>query len=297
MVNEFLQTNIQCVNDYLHDYMNRMEEFVPDKLKEAMEYSLFAGGKRLRPILLLEISKTFGDDITSSIPLACGLELIHTYSLVHDDLPAMDNDDYRRGKLTNHKVFGEDMAILAGDALLNYAFEIMINSSLQLTGDKQKNYLRALQEIAAASGTRGMITGQVADIMNIESNADVAILDFINNYKTGQLIKASVLAGALAQGVSSEVLEELSAYSQKIGLAFQIVDDILDVVGDEKKIGKNLHSDEKNSKKTYVNIYGIEKCKAIVDGLRKEALEHLSNCGVKNENIVELTKFICKRDY
>jgi geranylgeranyl diphosphate synthase type II len=297
MVNEFLQKSMENVNGYLHIYMDQLEEYVPQKLKEAMEYSLFAGGKRLRPILLLEISKTFGNNIENSIPLACGIEMIHTYSLIHDDLPPMDNDDYRRGKLTNHKVFGEDIAILAGDALLNYALEIMIDHSMRLSGENQKYYLKAVREIAKASGVGGMITGQVADIMNVQCDDDIATLEFINHYKTGQLIKASVLAGALVQGVSNKVIEELTSYSKKIGLAFQIVDDILDVVGDEKKMGKNLHSDEKNNKKTYVDIYGIQTSKSIVDDLRKKALEHLSVCGVENENIIELTKFICGRDH
>jgi len=297
MINEFLQKNMESVNNYLHDYMDQLEDCVPLKLKEAMEYSLFAGGKRLRPILLLEMSKTFGNNIEDSIPLACGIEMIHTYSLIHDDLPAMDNDDYRRGKLTNHKVYGEDIAILAGDAFLNYAFEIMIDHSINLSGNKQKDYLRAVKEITKASGVGGMITGQVADIMNIGCDVDVATLEFINYYKTGQLINASVLAGATVQGVSNEVIEELTNYSKKIGLAFQIVDDILDVVGDQKKIGKNLHSDEKNNKRTYVDIYGTQRCKIIVGDLRKEALEHLNVSGIENNNIIELTKFICGRDY
>ncbi|MPW25163.1 polyprenyl synthetase family protein [Alkalibaculum sp. M08DMB] len=297
MIEEFLKYNISCVNNYLHSYMDELNENIPNKLKEAMEYSLFAGGKRLRPILLLEISNTFGQSMENSIPLACGIEMIHTYSLIHDDLPAMDNDDFRRGKLTNHKVFGEDIAILAGDALLNYGFEIMINHSVNLSGDNQKYYLKAIQEITTASGAAGMITGQVADILNVEDSENIEKLDFINNFKTGQLIKASVLSGAIVQGVSDKVIKELVDYSQKIGLAFQIVDDILDVVGDQKKIGKNLHSDEKNNKKTYVDIYGIQKSKSIVSSLMKEALNHLSECNIKNSNIIELTKFICGRDY
>ena len=288
---------MESVNNYLHNYMDQLEDCVPLKLKEAMEYSLFAGGKRLRPILLLEISKTFGNNIEDSIPLACAIEMIHTYSLIHDDLPAMDNDDYRRGKLTNHKVYGEDIAILAGDAFLNHAFEIMIDHSMNLSGNKQKYYLRAVKEIIQASGVGGMITGQVADIMNVECDGDVATLEFINYYKTGQLIKASVLGGAIVQGASNKMIEELISYSKKIGLAFQIVDDILDVIGDQKKIGKNLHSDEKNNKRTYVDIYGVKTCKTIVDDLRTEALEHLNVSGIENKNIIELTKFICGRDH
>lgn len=277
--------------------MRLLPQYVPEKLKEAMEYSLFAGGKRLRPIFLLEFSKSFGENIEKCIPLACAIEMIHTYSLVHDDLPAMDDDDYRRGKLTNHKVYGEDMAILAGDSLLSYAFEIMIHASLCLSGQEQINYLKAVKEIVGAAGPSGMITGQVADIFNGNESPNKETLDFINTYKTGALLRASILAGPIAQGASQDVIDELSEYSEKIGQAFQIIDDILDVIGEVEKIGKKIRSDEKNNKKTYVDLYGIEKSKEIVDQLIEEAFIHLKKCNVDNQNIVELTNFVCKREY
>lgn len=297
MIDDYLNSRIAEINNHLRNYMTLLPEYIPEKLKEAMEYSLFAGGKRLRPIFLLEFAKAFGENIESCIPLACAIEMIHTYSLVHDDLPAMDNDDYRRGKLTNHKVYGEDMAILAGDSLLNYAFEIMIDFSLSLAGQEQINYLKAVKEITTAAGPSGMITGQVADISNCNDKEKKETLDFINTYKTGALLKVSILAGPIAQGASQEIIDELSQYSEKIGQAFQIVDDILDVIGEQEKLGKQTRSDEKNNKKTYVALYGIEKSKEIVDILIQEALKHLENCHVDNRNIVELTNFVCKREY
>ncbi len=297
MIDDYLNSRIAEVNKNLKNYMNLLPHHIPGELKEAMEYSLFAGGKRLRPIFLLEFAKAFGENVENCIPLSCAIEMIHTYSLVHDDLPAMDNDDYRRGKLTNHKVYGEDMAILAGDALLNYAFEIMINASLNVSGQEQMQYLKAVKEITSAAGPSGMIAGQVADIANCNEGGKRETLDFINTYKTGALLKASILAGPIAQGTSQDIIEELSMYSEKIGEAFQIVDDILDVIGDQQKIGKQIHSDEKNNKKTYVGIYGIEKSKKIVDTLIQAAFGHLKNCHVDNQNIVELTNFVCKREY
>lgn len=289
----YLEKNIEVINEYLQKYIDGLPDHIPENLKSSISYSLFAGGKRIRPILLIEFSKTFGKDISSSIPLACAVEMIHTYSLIHDDLPAMDNDDYRRGKLTNHKVFGEDMAILTGDALLHYAFEIMLTHSTTMEG----NYVKAIGEIASASGVGGMVTGQVADMMNERENGQLYQLDFINFHKTGQLIKASVLSGAIVQGANEDVLRELREYSKKIGLAFQIVDDLLDVIGDEKKLGKKLHSDIKNHKKTYVDMYGIDKCKSIVEDLKRDAIYHLQACGADTVNTIGLTEFICRRDY
>ncbi|MFZ7120399.1 MAG: polyprenyl synthetase family protein [Eubacteriaceae bacterium] len=297
MDHNLFREKIRLINIYINEYMDKIDGSVPMKLKESMKYSIFAGGKRLRPILLLETAKGFNKNIDNAIPLACAIEMIHTYSLIHDDLPSMDNDDYRRGKLTNHKVYGEDIAILAGDALLNYSFEIMTDYAQCLSGELLKNYLRALKEISASSGTKGMITGQVADIMNDSSDINIEKLNFINNLKTGALIKASVISGAIVQGVDNEILNQLTYFSEKIGLAFQIVDDILDVVGDSSKIGKNIGSDEKNNKMTYVNYYGIEKSKIIVEQIMNEAIEYLNNSKIKNSFLFDLTEFICKRDY
>ncbi|MFZ7131089.1 MAG: polyprenyl synthetase family protein [Eubacteriales bacterium] len=297
MREDLLKYRVDEVNGYLDACLHKLKTNVPKTLLESIKYSLFAGGKRLRPILLLESAQIFSDHMENVIPLACGIEMIHTYSLIHDDLPAMDNDDYRRGKLTNHNVFGEDMAILAGDALLNYAYELMIEHALGLTGKSLTNYLKALFEISACSGTQGMIIGQVADILNQDTTVNKEMLDFINCHKTGALIKASVRAGATVHGCNPEILNHLTKYSEKIGLAFQIVDDVLDVIGDPNKIGKNTGSDEKNNKDTYIDYYGLQKSKEIIEELLNQALQHLKFCNIHDSLLMDLTYFICRRDF
>lgn len=294
---KLLDKQIDNVNNYLESYIDKLETNIPDRLLEAMRYSVFAGGKRLRPILLIETAKIFSNNICDAIPLACGIEMIHTYSLIHDDLPALDDDEYRRGKLTSHKVFGEDIAILAGDALLNYSYEIMIEHSLKLNNDILWNYVNALKEITICAGTKGMIRGQVADVLNENIQVDKELLDYININKTGALIRASVRSGALLYGCVGEKLNKITSFGENIGLAFQIVDDILDVIGDPDKIGKSTGSDEKNNKKTYVDYYGLIKSKEIVEELMNNALVCLSECGVNDSLLIDLTYFICKRDF
>lgn len=292
------EDNVQGINKYLKNYMDILADSIPIELYKAMEYSLFAGGKRLRPLLLIETARVFSDNIVDAIPLACGIEMIHTYSLIHDDLPAMDNDDYRRGKLTNHKVFGENIAILAGDALLNYAYEIMIGYTVELKNEsKIKQYIQGLMEITGASGTQGMIVGQVADILNDGNKIDKEKLDYINGNKTGALIRSAVRAGAIVNQCDSKRLIYLTKYSEILGLAFQIVDDILDVVGNPEKLGKNIGSDEKNKKSTYVDFFGLEESNIIVDELLKNALSNLEKCNIKDSILIDLAYFICKRDY
>ncbi|NTW72653.1 MAG: polyprenyl synthetase family protein, partial [Eubacteriaceae bacterium] len=219
---------------------------------------------------------------------------IHTYSLIHDDLPAMDNDDFRRGKPTNHKVYGEDIAILSGDGLLNYSFELMINN---IPEGNERNYIHGVKAIARAAGCFGMIGGQTDDIKNENSGISIERLDSINGRKTGALIKASLLAGGYFSGMSPESLSQLEKYSERIGLAFQIVDDILDIVGDQEKTGKKAGSDSVNEKTTYPMKYGVEKSREIVQELHQEALVFLENSGLKSEFLDELTSFICIRDY
>lgn len=272
------------------------EKEIPNVIIEAMNYSVSAGGKRLRPILLIEAAKCIGAEKNKVLPLACAMELIHTYSLIHDDLPAMDNDDYRRGKLTNHKVFGEGMAILAGDALLNYSFELMINNVPE-DNIELKNYVKAIQEITNAAGIKGMIGGQVKDLECEGKTMDLDSLHYIHTHKTGALIRASLRAGAIAAGATSDELTDLTIYGEKLGLAFQIVDDILDVIGDEKKLGKPIGSDNSNQKLTYASIYGIEKSKEMIDKLLDEALQIIKPFGSKSKFLGELGIFICKRDY
>ena len=230
-------------------------------LHEAMEYSLRAGGKRLRPVLLLASCELLGMEAREALPYACAIEYIHTYSLIHDDLPAMDNDDLRRGKPTNHKVFGEGMAVLAGDGLLSCAFEVMGKDMLLYFDDpvKLQRRVHASYEIAKGCGCRGMIGGQVADIESENKKCSKEMLDYIHLNKTAALISAAVQAGAALAGASLSQRQSLSNFSEALGLAFQIVDDYLDVCGDEQEMGKHTGSDEKKNKSTYPALYGIEE--------------------------------------
>lgn len=290
-----LNNYIREIDVYLKVFFPR-EEDIPRDIIEAMEYSIFAGGKRLRPILLIEGAKSIGGNIKRVLPLACALEMIHTYSLIHDDLPSMDNDDFRRGKPTNHKVFGEGMAILAGDGLLNYSYELMINN-IPKDIVEMKNYIEGMKEIARAAGIMGMIGGQVKDLEYEGKDMDIDTLHYIHSHKTGALIRASLRAGAIASGANNNELTALTIYGEKLGLAFQIVDDILDIIGNVAKLGKPIGSDKDNKKLTYPNIYGLEESKAIIDRLLSEALEAISIFGSKAKFLEELGVFICKRDY
>lgn len=291
------------LKEYIVDIDKELKNFLPNKqdipedILTSMEYSLFAGGKRIRPILLLESAKCIGGKKESVLPLACAMEMIHTYSLIHDDLPAMDDDDYRRGKPTNHKVFGEGLAVLTGDGLLNYSFELMINNVPEEDKKSIENYLEAIKEITKASGVYGMIGGQTKDLEWEGKELDLDTLKYIHSHKTGALITASLRAGAIAVGASKDSLNALTVFGEKIGLAFQIVDDILDVIGDEKKLGKKVGSDNKNHKLTYPSIYGLEKSKKMVNDILKEALEAIKIFGEKANFLGELAKFICIRDY
>lgn len=258
---------------------------------EAMNYSLLSGGKRLRPVLLLGAYELFKDNINEALPFACAMEMIHTYSLIHDDLPAMDNDDYRRGKLSNHKKFGEANAILAGDALLNKAFEIGLKAA---SGDNSENSLKALQIIAESSGTEGMIGGQVTDMEGkITSIED---LKYMYSLKTGAIIKSSVKAGALLAGASQEETKALEIYSEKIGIAFQIEDDILDVVSTQEKLGKAIGSDAANNKITYLTFKTINEAKNDVETFTQEAIESLSIFGDRAKYLIELANYLTKRE-
>ncbi|SHJ48920.1 polyprenyl synthetase family protein [Paramaledivibacter caminithermalis] len=263
---------------------------------EAMEYSIKAGGKRLRPVLLLEVCNILDGDIDYAMPFALAMEMIHTYSLIHDDLPAMDNDDYRRGKLTNHKVYGEGIAILAGDGLLNLAFETMLDS---INNDPKlcNRGIKAMQIISKASGINGMIGGQVVDLEWEGKKIDIETLDFIHKHKTSALIEASINAGAILGGAEENQYLELQNYGRCIGLAFQIVDDILDEIGDEEKLGKKVGSDKSNEKSTYPSLYGIEKSKEIVSGLIENSLKSLEIFKEKAEFLRSLAKYLEVRDH
>ncbi len=273
------------------------KEQIPQIIHESMRYSVFAGGKRLRPILSLAAGEAFGASSKEIMNTACVLELIHTYSLIHDDHPDLDNDDMRRGMATNHKVFGSAMAILAGDALLTHAFQVLSYEALrEEDSDKLKRRLQVNCEIAQAIGSRGMIGGQVVDILSEgEAEKDPNILRYIHAHKTGDLIRASVRSGALIGGASEEELFNITVYAEKIGIAFQITDDILDISGDQELLGKNIGSDEKNDKLTYPSIYGLEKSKEMAEKAVKDALMFLKKANINNYYLEELAKYILTR--
>ncbi|MGI6715022.1 MAG: polyprenyl synthetase family protein [Bacilli bacterium] len=265
----------------------------PDIIVSAMHYSLFAGGKRLRPILMRETMRALGKDPEIIAPLADAIEMIHTYSLIHDDLPAMDDDDTRRGKPTNHIVYGEDTAILAGDALLNFAMETALSG---IPEQEPGNYIKAMQILFASSGVDGMIGGQVADTISDLSDMTPEKLMYIHEHKTGALLRAAVLCAAVAAGVDQEKLHALDSYAQSLGLAFQIVDDILDVEGDEKILGKPVGSDEKNHKATYVTLYGTASSEDRVQELKLNALAALHSIDGETLFLEDLAEYICNRD-
>lgn len=267
----------------------------PEVIVEAMKYSLFAGGKRLRPILMMETCRALEGDLDVIRPLAMGIEMIHTYSLIHDDLPAMDNDDLRRGKPTNHKVFGDAMAILAGDALLNYAVETMLQGTLGLSGEALTNYISAMRCIMGASGILGMVGGQVADMLSEDKVIGLDEMDYIHLHKTAALLEACVQSGCLIAEAEPATQGRLISYSHRIGLAFQIVDDILDIEGSVEDLGKPIGSDEKNHKSTFVSLYGLEASKIRVAELEAEALELLKPIGEQTLFLQELASYICQR--
>lgn len=256
------------IEDKIESYLPK-EEGYQKTIFEAMNYSLRAGGKRLRPILLMEAYKLCQGQGEDFVPYSVAMEMIHTYSLIHDDLPALDNDDLRRGKPTNHIVFGEAMAILAGDALLNTAYETMLNAAFK--HPRPELSLRAAYEISRGAGIYGMIGGQVVDVESEDKKINKDKLDYIHMNKTAAMIVGSVRAGAILAGVDEDRLESLTKYAENIGLAFQIVDDILDIEGDEKLLGKRVGSDLDNDKSTYPSLLGISKSKKIVENLIEES--------------------------
>ncbi len=285
------------INFKLDNYLN-MDKFkylkYSQQIVDAMRYSIFAGGKRLRPILLISANNMVGGTMDESIALACAIEMIHTYSLIHDDLPSMDDDKYRRGMLTNHMVYGEGMAILAGDALLNMAYEIMLDNA-NTYSDNIDNHLKAISIIAGASGLKGMISGQVADIAYQDSDVDVDALEFIHRHKTGALINASVLAGIILEDIDEDTIESMKTYGKNIGLAFQITDDILDITGTFESLGKETGSDKKNKKNTYPLLFGLDASKRHVENLVVEAIDVLEPFGERAEFLKQLARNIIDR--
>ena len=262
---------------------------------EAMRYSIMAGGKRVRPILLMAGSDAVGGNTEKLLPAACALECLHTYSLIHDDLPAMDNDDLRRGIPTCHKVYGEAIAILAGDGLLNYAFELLSSREMREAVDPAL-LNETISIFGRAAGVFGMIGGQTADILFEGKPIDADTLSFIHRHKTGALLAVSVEMGAVLGGAKPEQRDALSKFGQALGLTFQIIDDILDIVGDEKKIGKPVGSDTRNQKATYPALFGLDAARTKAQDLLNQALEALSDFDHRAEPLRAIARYVVERD-
>ena len=291
MFKAYCKAKLPLIDEALQKAMTIEGEIAPT-IFDSMRYSLFAGGKRLRPVLLLAAADAVGADGNKFLNVACGLEMIHTYSLIHDDLPAMDNDDYRRGKLTNHKVYGEGIAVLAGDSLLTYAFETMLSQE----GVEPKTLLRVVKEIASAAGPEGMVGGQVIDMESEGKAVSLDTLQQMHRAKTGALFRAAVRAGAILGGASDEEVEALTVYAEKFGLAFQITDDILDVIGTAEAIGKPVGSDLKNNKSTYVTLHSVEIAHQMAKETVDDAIEALAMFGERGAVLKDLVEYLLKRE-
>lgn len=292
------------ITQYLDQQRQRVDQYLeqslpvslrdPEKLYDSMRYSLLAGGKRVRPILTIAAAQALGYDHDAMLPFAASLEFVHTYSLIHDDLPAMDDDDYRRGRLTNHKVYGDGMAILAGDALLTMAFELCSQDSGThgLTPNQQ---LQIVRELANGSGHQGMVGGQVMDIQAENQEVDLRHLQKIHSHKTGQLIRAAVRIGGVIGGASSTQLESLTGFAEDIGLAFQIADDVLNMVGTREELGKDAGTDEKRGKKTYPSFFGIDGARQLGEECVKRAINRLEYFDRQADPLRYIATYIVER--
>ena len=290
-MNTSYNEKIAVIDAALDKFISVESELAPI-IYESMRYSIFAGGKRLRPLLLMAAVEALGKQGENYLNIACGMEMIHTYSLIHDDLPAMDNDDYRRGKLTNHKVYDEAIAILAGDALLTLSFEVMLAQK-----DVQPQTLVAVvAEIAKAAGPSGMVGGQVLDMQSEGENIPLEKLQLMHNAKTGALFTAAIKAGGMIAGANPKQLEMLVQFSKFYGLAFQITDDILDAVGEQEKIGKPVGSDEKNNKATFVTLYSVEEAKKMAQVAVNNAIECLADFGDNAKLLKNFAEKLLVRD-
>lgn len=286
--------------EYITMIDRKLAEYLPEEdlmqadLLHAMRYSLLAGGKRIRPILVLDFCRICGGEEKNALPFACAVEMIHTYSLIHDDLPCMDDDDMRRGRPSNHKVFGESMALLAGDGLLTLAFETMLSEeTIRLVGAERA--AKAAGILAAAAGAHGMIGGQVIDLMSEGRVIPLDTLKKMDECKTGALIVAAAKMGCILGGATEEQLAAAENYARAIGVAFQIVDDILDVTGNTETLGKPIGSDRENDKCTYVTLMGLENAKKAVDNLTLEAVDSLACFGRDANYLIELAKKLAER--
>jgi geranylgeranyl diphosphate synthase type II len=293
-IQRYLRERKELVDEALARFLPGEENY-PQAIFQAMRYSVFAGGKRVRPILAMAAAEALGQTAADVLPLACALECIHTYSLIHDDLPALDNDDYRRGRLTNHKVFGEANAILAGDALLTVAFELM-GDARHWQRFVPARMVQVMHEVAYAIGTFGMIGGQVVDLEMEGRDVDLPTLQYIHAHKTGALIRASVRSGAILGGGSPAEVEALTEYGTHIGLAFQIMDDILDVRGDEQLMGKALRKDEARQKATYPRLVGLTESEARAQAAVAAGMAVLKPLGEQAVVLRHLAQFIIARE-
>jgi geranylgeranyl diphosphate synthase type II len=290
---EYLLEKRTLVDLALQEYLPEMSG-PKEELYRAMRYSLFAGGKRLRPILCIAAAEALGGGHEDVMPVACAFEMIHTYSLIHDDLPAMDDDELRRGKPTNHMVFGEAMAILAGDALLTEAFRIMASPELLKRAGPER-FRKVIEMVASASGANGMVAGQALDIKAEGEKIETSLMEIIHENKTGALLKASVTTGAILGGGSDTEIESLEEYGKNIGLAFQISDDILDIEGDSKEMGKQTGVDVERGKNTYPSIYGMEKSKFMLKEIIDNAIDMLSAFKDRAEPLRQIAVYIIER--
>lgn len=289
---DYLNSRKEIIETELKKYFP--EDIYPEILGSSIRYSLLDAGKRVRPILLLAVADLFNTPYEKALPFACGIEMIHTYTLIHDDLPAMDNDDYRRGKLTNHKVYGDAIAILAGDALLTEAFRIMTEKSLE-NNVSPKKALQAIYEISFRCGIKGVVGGQVMDIISENKSIDEATIEYIHTHKTGALILASIKVGAIISKTTKRDLERLTTYGKKIGLAFQIMDDILDIEGSFEKLGKNIGSDSAKKKNTYPSVIGLKESKELLGSLTEEAIKAIEIYGDRASILRDFAIFLRDR--
>ena len=289
----YLEQKREAVDRFL-DRVVPDQDLPPVALHQAMRYSLFAGGKRVRPILAIAAAEAIADPPEAILAVASSLELIHTYSLIHDDLPAMDNDDYRRGKPTNHKVYGEALAILAGDALLTLAFELCARRDV-MDGLDAGRQVHVMHELAVGSGHRGMVGGQVLDIQAERQDIDLPALQTIHTHKTGMLIRAAVRMGAIVSSADSAQLQQLTAYAEDVGLAFQIADDVLNVTGTREELGKDAMTDAQRGKKTYPTFYGVEGARALAEECVKRAIGRLGAFGARADALRGIAEYITAR--
>ena len=293
-IEQYLDQRKALVDKELKEFMPTPSGLASEVIK-AMNYSLFAGGKRLRPILCIAGAEAVGGSADTVAPVACAIELIHTYSLIHDDLPVMDNDDLRRGKPTNHKMFGEAVAVLAGDGLLTLAFNLMAGYGAE-KDVKKKALLRVIDLIASAAGYRGMVGGQVVDIIYEGKEPDATVVEYIHRHKTAALISVSVTAGTILAGGNEDEEESMKSYGQQIGLAFQIADDILNIEGDREVMGKGTGSDKEKGKITYPSVFGTAESKTIQKELIENAIESLKKFDTRAEPLRDLARYIIERN-